>query len=692
MDLPMTLEQGGTGTQPVGDGAEKASLGLGFEGFKGKPARSFKPGDWVLHVTKGLGEVRRIPSVAGAEGVAVEVRFQGQTADATVACVELQPGKAPHAGELDHFQRLIQLGELAADSNYSPSKAKDGYYGRALKRVLSRPHDAAPALEDPSRSKPTQRKESKPRKLGHTRAMQCFDRCVEIQAKRERNSLRRRARLLMIAKALGLAACINRQEIAQRVLEAKQRATGEVFRPLTATDRAAMVKPVVRWLLPGLLPAGDLTIIGGRPKVGKTRLAVALVAAVLNGEAVLDLPAPASTAPVILVTDDQGDGDTADMLDAVGLWLHPGLTTSSNFRLTEDDLDRLLAAIKANPGALVVIDSLRSVSRAFQYGENDPEIGATLYDLKQAVIDAGGTLLLIHHCNKTADAVGLEALSGHSSIGGAANTVLTMHYLPGENGHPNKEAPERRLFREPRSGEGFDLVITRGAAGSFRKVSTLSQWQQQIKDAKEASKADRLNETQEEVFDALKAAAGDWMTRRQVCEAVAVEWTNRGRTPEAQRITRALTRLVALELVESQRAGVEATYRASHEAQNEVMTLMTVMPPSDANGSQCHHSSDDIDDSDATQSGTGRHHCHHSSDDSDAIEKPLHDREASVSSLSSPTTDPLRLVNEARIRELGQGAGLSGWTDEEVAELLVSLEKGAHRRAAAGGIEIPKAA
>jgi len=63
-----------------------------------------------------------------------------------------------------------------------------------------------------------------------------------------------------------------------------------------------------------------------------------------------------------------------------------------------------------------------------------------------------------------------------------------------------------------------------------------------------------------------------------------------------------------------------------------------------------------------------------------------------VSSLSSPTTDPLRLVNEARIRELGQGAGLSGWTDEEVAELLVSLEKGAHRRAAAGGIEIPKAA
>ncbi|MFM7674787.1 MAG: VapE domain-containing protein [Synechococcus sp.] len=85
-------------------------------GFKGRPARSFKPGDWIHHVTKGLGEVRRIPSVAGAEGVAVEVRFQGQSADATVACVELQKAEAPRAGERDSGQCLIQLGQLAADS------------------------------------------------------------------------------------------------------------------------------------------------------------------------------------------------------------------------------------------------------------------------------------------------------------------------------------------------------------------------------------------------------------------------------------------------------------------------------------------------------------------------------------------------------------------------------------------------
>jgi hypothetical protein len=293
-----------------------------------------------------------------------------------------------------------------------------------------------------------------------------------VQAQRERNSLRRRARLLKAAKDLGLAAFINRQEIAQKVLEAKARCSGEGFKPLTAAERAARPKPVVRWLVRGVIPANDMTIVGGRPKVGKTRLALAIVAAVLRGEPFLEFQVAASPPPVLLVTDDQSAGDTADMLTALGVWLHPRLVTSENFRLTEPDLDALLASIKANPGALVVLDSLRSIGRALPHGENDPEIGATLYDLKQAVIDAGGTLLLIHHCNKAADQVGTEALSGHGAISGAANTVITLHHCPNDKGLPDKINPQRRLFSEGRSGEGCDVVIDRSASGSFRQVST----------------------------------------------------------------------------------------------------------------------------------------------------------------------------------------------------------------------------
>ena len=440
-----------------------------------------------------------------------------------------------------------------------------------LKSHRSKPQrnsDQGPAQqkqEKQEKPKPPQQRKSweerNKRKITHTKAMKCFDRCVEIQANKERNSLRRRARLLKAAKDLGLAAFINRQEIAQRVLEAKARCGGEGFQALTAADRAKMPRPVVRWLLPGLIPASDLTIIGGRPKVGKTRLAVAIAAAVLRGETLFDLPLPAQTHPVLLVTDDQSDGDSADMLAALDIWEHPKLIWSRNFRLTETDLQGLLDAIKSNPGALVVLDSLRSISRALQHGENDPEIGATLYDLKQAVIDAGGTLLLIHHCNKAADLFGTEALSGHNAIAGAANTVLTMHYLPGENGQPNKGSPERRLFREARSGEGFDLVIGRDGS-TFRKVAELDQWMQQAKQTKEAG---RLTNTQQEAKEALEAAPGEWMTRRQVCEAIGVEWGDRGRNKEARRVDEALRRLVELKVAESVRAGTEATYRAPHE-------------------------------------------------------------------------------------------------------------------------------
>ena len=420
---------------------------------------------------------------------------------------------------------------------------------------------------------------AKARHMSHSRAMACFDRCVEIQANKERNSLRRRARLLKAAKDLGLAAFINRQEIAQLVLEAKARCGGEGFKALTAADRAKMPRPVVRWLLPGLIPAGDLTIVGGRPKVGKTRLAVAVAAAVLRGETLFDLPLPAETHPVLLVTDDQSDGDSADMLNALDIWDHPRLVWSRNFRLTETDLQGLLDAIKGNPGALVVLDSLRSISRALQHGENDPEIGATLYDLKQAVIDAGGTLLLIHHCNKAADLFGTEALSGHNAIAGAANTVLTMHYLPGENGQPNKGSPERRLFREARSGEGFDLVIGRDGS-TFRKVAELDQWMQQAKQTKEAS---RLTNTQQDIKEALDAAPGDWMTRRQVCEAIGVEWGDRGRNKEARRVDEALRRLVELNVAESVRAGTEATYRAPHEHTGQAGQPSQPVIPSDLN-------------------------------------------------------------------------------------------------------------
>ena len=115
-------------------------------------------------------------------------------------------------------------------------------------------------------------------------------------------------------------------------------------------------------------------------------------------------------------------------------------------------------------------------------------------------------------------------------------------------------------------------------------MSTFEHWQQQLSEAKKANKLDRLTELQRQVLDALNAS-GEWLTRRQICEAIGVTWSERGRSGDARKVGDSLQRLVELGAVESARSGTEATFRASRETQE---TTVTTVPTSDSNGSQCH--------------------------------------------------------------------------------------------------------
>ncbi len=404
------------------------------------------------------------------------------------------------------------------------------------------------------------------RKLSHARAMACFDKCVQVQAARERNSLRRRARLLKAAKDLGLASFVKAPDIAQRVLEAKDQHQGNAYRGLTAADRLAMEWPEVEWLVPDLLPANDLSIIGGRPKVGKTAMAMAIAAAVLKQTRVAGFDPPKATRPVIVISDDQGDADTKQALTQLGIFDHPALIWSRRFRLTESDLDQLLLDVSNNPNALVIMDSLRSVSRSLHQGENDPEIGAVIYDLKAAVMDAGGSVLLVHHCNKGPGLTGVEALSGHNAIAGAANTVITLHYVENDRGQPEKEAVQRRMVREGRTGKPLDWVISRTAGtASFHKVSTWASWQEQIEQAKqEAKKEAKQTGTQREVLEPLQKRPGQMLTCREVVEAMGLDWGDgRGSSKDPARVRRALNALADHGQIERVRAGTEYTFGAA---------------------------------------------------------------------------------------------------------------------------------
>jgi hypothetical protein len=100
--------------------------------------------------------------------------------------------------------------------------------------------------------------------------------------------------------------------------------------------------------------------------------------------------------------------------------------------------------------------------------------------------------------------------------------------------------------------------------------------------AQEQKQLSKLNGLQHQV---LEVVAGEWMTRRQVCDELEIEWSDRGRNKAAQQVARALSRLVEIEKIESVRAGIESTYRSLDRIGTEKdVTLMTVMSPSHTKG------------------------------------------------------------------------------------------------------------
>ena len=217
------------------------------------------------------------------------------------------------------------------------------------------------------------------------------------------------------------------------------------------------------------------------------------------GEEFLDVK-PAGLSKIILITDDQSDADSGQMMQAAGIYEHPNLYWSKKFRYTENDINRVLKDIKTFDEPIVILDSFRSTTRTTGVRENDQEAGMILYDLKHAITEEGGTFILLHHANKDNNNVGVDALSGNTAISGAANTVLTIHHLQDpETNKLQKNIKERRIVREARSGEDFDLIATLNFDNSFKVVCNFEDYQEK----------QTVEEQEKKVIDKLKKVPDD---------------------------------------------------------------------------------------------------------------------------------------------------------------------------------------
>jgi hypothetical protein len=189
--------------------------------------------------------------------------------------------------------------------------------------------------------------------------------------------------------------------------------------------------PPVRWTIPEILPEG-LTLLAGKPKLGKSWLALSVALSIAAGGVALGAQ-PVAKGDVLYLTLE----DNARRLQSRARRLLESMTeTPSNLefaldwpRLGEGGLASLEEYLKAHPDLrLVVIDTWARVAppsgerRCSQY-EGDYE---SLTPLKRLADTYHVSILAVHHLRKTVSSDVLDEIIGSTGVTGAVDGTMIL--------------------------------------------------------------------------------------------------------------------------------------------------------------------------------------------------------------------------------------------------------------------------
>jgi hypothetical protein len=221
--------------------------------------------------------------------------------------------------------------------------------------------------------------------------------------------------------------------------------------PLGHTVRLSDVAPEpLRWLWPGRIPVGKITVLDGDPGLGKSTLLCGLAARISRGDSLPgDLSDSAPTAPrgVLLFSAEDDVFDTIrPRIDAAGgdpqriaafVAVPDGTETGRPFALPRD-LPILEAVVARLDAALVVFDPLVAYLPAGVSPNSDQHVRHAMAALKASAERTGAAIVVVRHLNKTMTANPLYRGVGSIGIIGAARSGLLLAADPDD--------PERRIL------------------------------------------------------------------------------------------------------------------------------------------------------------------------------------------------------------------------------------------------------
>jgi hypothetical protein len=198
---------------------------------------------------------------------------------------------------------------------------------------------------------------------------------------------------------------------------------------LSATELMAIEFPEPRWIVPGIVPEGT-TILAGKPKMGKSWLALGTSVAVAAGGVALGTKRVERGAVLYLALEDNPRRLQSRLKKLLPGGAAPeGLELATAWpRLGDGGLDALEAWLNTHPDArLVVIDTLAKF-RAAQAGKN---LYKEDYEAVEPLVELAAhhnvAVLIVHHLRKLGAEDPLDQVSGSMGLTGGADGALVLN-------------------------------------------------------------------------------------------------------------------------------------------------------------------------------------------------------------------------------------------------------------------------
>ena len=223
-------------------------------------------------------------------------------------------------------------------------------------------------------------------------------------------------------------------------------------------DMLAEPEEETEWLVEGMLPAGGLSLLVSKPKVGKSTLARTLALAVARGASFLGSATAAG--PVLHLALEEKRAQLIKQYRALGAMADDQVLVFAG-TAPKEAATLLQAAVALHRPALVLVDTVQRLVRVRE--GNDYSAVSNAFDPILAIArEYGAHLMLLHHSGK-GDREAVDAAIGSTAWAGSVDTILYM----------KRREDVRTLTTVQRYGEDLpETVISMDGAGRIEAGGT----------------------------------------------------------------------------------------------------------------------------------------------------------------------------------------------------------------------------